>query len=45
MEEEARGLTLSDVGKRGPRDTGSVHPFARGEGRQMTASGAAAQLT
>jgi hypothetical protein len=32
MEEEARRLMPSDVGKQRPQDAGSVRPFARGEG-------------
>jgi hypothetical protein len=45
MGEEARGLMPSDEGKRRLRDTGSVRPFARGEGRRTVAPGAVAQLT
>jgi hypothetical protein len=40
MEEETKGLTLSDAGKWRPRDAGSVHPFTRGERRRAAAPGA-----
>jgi hypothetical protein len=45
MEEEARGLTPSDEGKRRPWEAGSVHPFVQGEGLRAAAPGAATQLT